>query len=348
MSLGPLMVDIEGIELSAEEREVLRHPLVGGVILFTRNFESVEQVRKLVDDIHALREPRLLVAVDQEGGRVQRFRSGFTRLPAVRGLGRLYDRDQKQALLCAEASGWLMASELRAVDVDISFAPILDLDVGVSGVIGDRAFHEQPHVVAELAHAYIIGMRNAGMASTGKHFPGHGSVEADSHFAVPVDHRSYQDIASHDMFSFERMIRYGLAAVMMAHVIYTQADSRVAGYSPYWIEQVLRQTLDFQGAVFSDDLSMAGADTGGEFGERARTALLAGCDMVLVCNNPAGRDSTLAHIGDLDNPISHLRLARMHGKHGRTMAQLHADPRWQQAVRTVQSYDPEPLLDMDM
>ncbi|MCK4950974.1 MAG: beta-N-acetylhexosaminidase, partial [Gammaproteobacteria bacterium] len=221
MSLGPVMVDVAGIELSSEEREMLQHPLVGGVILFTRNYQDVEQLERLVAELHAIREPRLLVSVDHEGGRVQRFREGFTRLPAVGRLSEIYNQDKKKARQYAEASGWLMASELRAVDIDFSFAPVLDLDRGVSTIIGDRAFHSSPEAVADLAHAYMHGMRKAGMEATGKHFPGHGAVAADSHLDLPVDNRRYEDIYAEDILPFERMIHYGLAAVMPAHVVYT-------------------------------------------------------------------------------------------------------------------------------
>ena len=348
LSLGPVMIDLACTELSAEEREVLQHPLVGGVILFTRNYASLAQLQALVQAIHRIRQPRLLVAVDQEGGRVQRFREGFTRLPAVSRLGELYATDPRHARHCAETTGWLMASELRAVGVDISFTPVLDLDYGVSTVIGDRAFHRKPEIVADLAHYYMVGMRKAGMAATGKHFPGHGSVQADSHTDLPVDDRDYEDILNEDILPFERMIHYGLAAVMMAHVIYSRIDKLPAGFSSIWIQDILRQRLNFQGAVFSDDLSMAAAAHVGDYAERARIAMQAGCDMVLVCNSPEGRNQVLGHLGDLDNPISHLRLARMHGKHEPSVEQLQQSSAWNQAVALINEYDPLPLLDMDI
>ncbi len=342
------MIDIEGQALSAEERERLAHPLVGGVLLFSRNFSGPEQLQALVAELHALREPRLLVAADQEGGRVQRFREGFTRLPAPRRLGELYDRNPERARQCAEATGWLMASELRAAGVDLSFAPVLDVDRGVSAVIGDRALHADPQVVADLAHSYMRGMGEAGMTATGKHFPGHGSVAEDSHVDLPVDGRRYEDIAGEDLLPFERMIHYGLAAVMVAHVVYGGVDGRIAGFSPFWIREVLRGELGFQGAVFSDDLSMAAARGAGALPDRARAALEAGCDMVLACNDPQGQAQVLDALGDLDDPVSHLRLARMHGKGRLDRETLTRDPAWRQAVRLVQGYDPEPLLDMDM
>ena len=348
MSLGPIMVDVAGLELQAEERERLCHPLVGGVILFSRNFASVDQVKALIDDLHRLREPRLLVAVDQEGGRVQRFREGFTRLPAVRRLGEVYDRDPRLAREYAQSTAWLMASELRAVGVDISFAPVLDLDRGVSTVIGDRAFHSDPEIVADLAHSYMIGMRKADMEATGKHYPGHGSVAADSHTELPIDDRGYEDIRAEDLLPFERMIHFGMAAVMAAHVIYPTVDRTPAGFSRRWIGDVLRGELDFQGVIFSDDLSMAAAEQAGGYVERAALALDAGCDMVLVCNNDQGCVQVLDTLKRAPDPVSHLRVVRLHARHRQSMDSLRQDPRWAKAREQVRAYDPEPLLDMDM
>lgn len=348
MSLGPVMIDLSGTALNQEEREILQHPLVGGVILFGRNYESPQQVRELVSEIHGLRTPRLLVAVDHEGGRVQRFRDGFTRLPAVGCLGEVYRCDQKLARQYAEASGWLMASELLAVGVDFSFAPVLDLDRKVSSVIGDRAFHRQPEVAADLAHHYMMGMKLAGMMATGKHFPGHGAVVADSHVALPVDQRPYADIVAEEMLPFERMIHYGVAAIMMAHVVYPAVDDLPSGFSRRWIRDILRGQFRFQGVVFSDDLSMEGAAIMGGHLERARAALQAGCDMVLVCNSPAGRNQVLDGLSDLDSPVSHLRLTRMHGKPTLEWEALHESVQWRKAVELVRAYEPSPLLDMDM
>lgn len=335
MSLGPVMVDVAGSTLDPVERERLAHPLVGGVILFARNYESPEQIAALVNDIHAVREPQLLVAVDHEGGRVQRFRDGFTALPAVARLGEHYDENPPRAKRLAEACGWLMARELRAVGVDFSFAPVLDLNCGVSSVIGDRAFHTTPEGVAELAHAYMRGMQDAGMAATGKHFPGHGSVAADSHVDVPVDERSYEEIARTDLVPFRRMIEYGLAAMMPAHVIYPKVDAQPAGYSRFWLKEVLRKRLKFQGVVFSDDLSMEGAKVAGGVVERARAALTAGCDMVLMCNDPAGADTVLDGLDYPDDPVSHLRLVRMHGRQPIDRQQLLADNAYRQALDLV-------------
>lgn len=367
MPLGPVMLDIEGQALTAEDRERLRHPLTGGVILFSRNYESPEQIAALVAEIHALRDPQLLVAVDHEGGRVQRFRDGFTRLPPVRRLGEAYDEHPKRALRLAEAAGWLMAAELRSVGVDFSFAPVLDLDRGVSGIIGDRAFHADPEAVAELAHAYMRGMTRAGMAATGKHFPGHGAVAADSHLALPVDERPLADILAEDVLPFERMIHYGLAGIMPAHVVYPKVDSRPAGFSRRWLKEILRGQLGFQGVIFSDDLSMEGAKSAfapnpgagrtseasrasgsargprlGPVGEgagnvvaRAQAALSAGCDMVLVCNDTAAANELLDGLGPHDDPVASLRLVRLHGRHPVARTQLAADETWREAVRLV-------------
>lgn len=344
MSLGPVMIDLLGTSLEQEERELLRHPLVGGVILFTRNFADPEQLHALVADIHAIRSPRLLVAVDHEGGRVQRFREGFTRLPAVGRLGGLYARNHERARRAANTLGWLMAAELRAYDIDFSFAPVLDLDRGISEIIGDRAFERDPKVVVELAHAYVEGMGEAGMAATGKHFPGHGGVAADSHTAIPVDHREYQEIYGQDLLPFARMIRHGLAGIMPAHVIYDQVDPHAAGFSPFWLREVLRGRLKFQGVIFSDDLDMAGAAAAGsDYASRARAAMDAGCDMVLVCNNRPAAIEVLDGLGSHDDPVAHMRLARMHGRHPISAGELRRDPRWHDAVQLASRLTDEEL-----
>lgn len=335
MSLGPVMVDLRGTTLQDDERELLRHPNVGGVILFTRNFESPAQIAELVRQIHALREPRLLVCVDHEGGRVQRFRTGFTRLPPARVFGHVYDHNPRRARLLAEAAGWVMASELRAVGVDFSFAPVLDLDRGISTVIGDRAFHSDPQAVADLAGAYVQGMRKAGMAATGKHFPGHGGVEADSHVAIPVDERELSVILDEDVLPFRRLFADGLAAVMPAHVIYPHADARPAGFSTFWLQEVLRRRLGFQGLIFSDDLSMEGASVAGDHLARAEAALAAGCDMVLVCNRPEAAARVVEGLRPDNDPVAHSRMARMHGRHGITPEALHGDHRWYEAREAI-------------
>jgi beta-N-acetylhexosaminidase len=348
MSLGPVMIDLAGPELQPEDRELLRHPLVGGVLLFTRNYASPAQVQALVAEIHALREPRLLVAVDHEGGRVQRFRDGFTRLPPIARLGEIYDVDRKRARRLAETAGWLMAAELRALGIDLSFAPVLDVDHGVSAVIGDRAFHRRPEAVADLAHAYVNGMQRAGMAATGKHFPGHGGVQADSHHTLPVDERGYEDLRTHDLVPFERMIHYGLPALMIAHVLYPEIAPEPAGFSPFWLREVLRRRLGFHGAIFSDDLSMAGACGVGDCLARAHAALDAGCDMVLVCNDRAGAIQVLDGLTVHGDPSAAVRLARMHGRPVADLLPLPTHPEYQRAVEAVLRCDRDPLLDMDL
>jgi beta-N-acetylhexosaminidase len=332
------MVDIAGLELTDVERERLKHPLVGGVILFARNYASTDQVEALIRDLHVVRgedQPKLLVAVDQEGGRVQRFRDQFTALPPVRHLGDLYEENRKRAKRLAEATGWLMATELRSVDVDISFAPVLDIDLGISAVIGDRAFHSDPQVIADLAHSYMAGMGRAGMAATGKHFPGHGSVAPDSHEELPVDHREYEDVHQLDMVPFERMIHFGLPAIMAAHILFPNIDRFAVGFSPFWLKDVLRTRLGFQGAIFSDDLSMKGAAIMGDMPERARAALAAGCDMVLVCNDPDAVEQVLDQLKPQDDPVSHLRLARLHGRQAIDRTRLALSDEYRQALHMV-------------
>ena len=278
-ALGPLMIDIAGTQLDDLDRARLRHPLVGGMILFSRNYESPAQLEALCAEIHVLR--RLPIAVDHEGGRVQRFRDGFTRLPAMRKLGAWWDREPQAACAAAQAIGYVLAAELRALGVDLSFAPVLDLDWERSGVIGDRAFHREPQAVIALAGSLIAGLREAGMACCGKHFPGHGWVEADSHVAIPVDERGLDEMAP-DLAPYRKL---ELDAVMPAHVIYPRVDPRPAGFSPIWIEK-LRKEMGFGGVVFSDDLSMEGASVAGDIVARADAAWGAGCDMLLVCNAP--------------------------------------------------------------
>lgn len=346
MSLGPVMCDIRGVELLPEEAEQLCHPAAGGVILFSRNFDSPEQLARLALRIHELRQPRLLLAVDQEGGRVQRFREGFTRLPPAGWFGQLYQSNATHALRAAQRVGWLMARELRAHGVDFSFAPVLDLDRGVSEVIGDRAFAKRPTVVAELAHAWTKGVHDAGMSAVGKHFPGHGGVAADSHLALPVDERRLEDIWMEDIVPFRRMVDVGLEAVMPAHVVYRRVDERPAGFSRFWLQEVLRRRMGFQGVVFSDDLSMTAADAAGDYPARARAALEAGCDMVLVCNNPAAAAEVLDELSGYDEPAAHVRMLRMHGRSPLSRADLHLDPLWQEAVRIVASYDETPALSL--
>ena len=278
---GPLMIDIAGLELTDLDRERLTHPLVGGLIVFGRNYQSPEQLAQLCTEVHGLRSPPLIIAIDHEGGRVQRCREGFTRLPPMRRLGELWEENPDAALNAANDLGYVLAAELRQRGVDLSFTPVLDLDWGRSGVIGNRAFHGDPKVVVKLAGALITGLRRAGMAACGKHFPGHGWAEADSHVAIPVDERTLAELAP-DLEPYRQL---PLDAVMPAHVIYPAVDSRPAGFSPVWIDK-LRNELGFDGVIFSDDLSMQGAHIAGDIVGRVSAAWDAGCDMLLVCNAP--------------------------------------------------------------
>lgn len=336
MPLGPLMLDVEGLTLNEADRRRLTHPLVGGVILFARNYENPEQLAELVREIHSLRTAPLLVAVDHEGGRVQRFRNGFTPLPPMRALGHLWDEHPQLAKRLARDAGYVLGAELRAVGVDFSFAPVLDLDYGVSGVIGDRAFHRHPQAVTELAHALVLGLQEAGMNAVGKHFPGHGHVAADSHLDVPVDERDLADLEFADLIPFRQLIDLGLAGIMPAHVIYPKVDDRPAGFSRRWLRDILRGAYGFEGAVFSDDLAMEGARVAGDVTARARAALAAGCDMALLCNRPDLADELLARLAWEPQAVALIRLARMHGRpHPPDRLALHKSARYAQAVHRL-------------
>lgn len=282
---GPVMLDVEGLALTDAERKRLRHPLVGGVILFARNYDNPAQLAELTKDIAAQRVPALLITVDHEGGRVQRFREGFSRLPTMRALGQAWDADPDHARALARDTGWVLAGELAQHGVELSYTPVLDLDYGVSRVIGDRSFHRDPSVVVELASALMDGLADAGMACVGKHFPGHGFVEADSHVDMPRDERSFDDIWAADIQPFLKLSQR-LAGIMPAHVIYESVDSRPAGFSRFWLQDVLRGRLGYEGIIFSDDLTMEAATEAGDIVSRADAAYSAGCDMVLVCNRP--------------------------------------------------------------
>ena len=336
MPLGPVMLDLAGTEISAEEERRLLNPLTGGVILFSRNYASPAQLLDLTAAIHRLRNPALIIAVDHEGGRVQRFREGFTRLPAMRDLGKRWDVNSGEARRLARGIGFILAAELQAHGVDLSFAPVLDVDTGASSVIGDRAFHSDPHVVAELASELIGGLHQAGMAAVGKHFPGHGHVSADSHCELPVDDRPYEAIDSSDLVPFRRLAGSRLNGIMPAHVVYSRVDARPAGFSPVWLKQVLRSELRFDGVIFSDDLSMEGARGAGSIVQRAAAALAAGCDMVLACNDPAGAETLLAELDYSMPAVALMRLARMHGRRlFPSMSKLREDERYANALHAV-------------
>ena len=313
---GPVVLDPAGLALGDDDRRRLAHPATGGVILFAHNYSSPEQLRELTAEIVALREPRLFVCVDQEGGRVQRFRDGFTPIPAMRSLGKLWDRDREAARRSARAAGHVIAAEIAAHGVDFSFAPVLDLDYGASSVIGDRALHFDPNAVGALAAELVHGFDAGGVAAVGKHFPGHGFAALDSHVDVPRDERSVAEIMRRDVAPYANAIAAGLAGVMPAHVIFPQADPEPAGYSKFWLQDVLRGKLGFDGLIFSDDLSMAGASTAGGIPDRARAALAAGCDMVLLCQDPGGQDLLLESLAavPLDAPRRVERMLRRGGR----------------------------------
>lgn len=312
--LGPLMVGIEGVELTAVERERLQHPLIGGVILFTRNYRDPAQLRALTDSIARVRETRLLVAVDHEGGRVQRFREGFTRIPAMRAFGELRETDRGSAIALAQDAGFVMATELAHHGIDFSLAPVLDVDHGNSSVVGDRSFHSEPDAVAELACALQSGMARGGMPTVGKHFPGHGFAKADSHIETPIDTREFAAIEAQDLVPFARMIAAGMGAVMPAHVIYPAVDNQAAGFSRKWLSDILRGEMGFAGAIISDDLGMAGAASAGSIVDRAQAAVAAGCDLILSCNDPAESEKLLAGLsGDFSAGARRLETLRRTG-----------------------------------
>jgi beta-N-acetylhexosaminidase len=343
MSLGPLMVDLAGTSLTPEDIDVLRHPLVGSVILFTRNYQNPQQITALCSAIRAVRTPHLLIGIDQEGGRVQRFRDGFTRLPPMRLLGRRFDADRREGLLAAHSVGWLMAAELRSVGVDFSFAPCVDLDYGLSEVIGDRAFHSDPDAAGALAAAYLAGMREAGMAAVAKHFPGHGAVAADSHVALPVDRRELADMEP-DLRPYRLLIDNQLAGIMAAHVEYPAVDALPASLSKRWIGEILRGSLGFHGCVFTDDLSMGGAAAFGTPPERVRRAAEAGCDVLVICNDRAAVLSALRSVEtDISTPASQARLVRMRAR-GEPPVDLAADIRRSEALATIASLSAAPPL----
>jgi beta-N-acetylhexosaminidase len=318
LPLGPVVLDPAALALTEDDRRRLLHPATGGVILFAHNYQGPGQLAALCAEIRALRSPELLICADHEGGRVQRFREGFTAIPPMRSLGALWDRDRDAAREAAHAAGYAIAAELDAHGLDFSFTPVLDLDYGASSVIGDRALHFDPNAVGALAAELIKGLATGGMQAVGKHFPGHGFAALDSHVAVPRDEREVAAIMKKDVAPYRAAIEAGLGGVMPAHVIFTHADAEPAGYSRYWLQEVLRGKLGFQGLIFSDDLSMEGASTAGGVPERARAALAAGCDMALLCKDPEGQEKLLESLGSTALAAPE-RAERMRARHGRDL-----------------------------
>lgn len=336
MDIGVLMLDLQGPRLQADEKALLRHPHTGGVILFSRNIEDRTQVQGLVADIRAER-PGILIAVDQEGGRVQRLRDGFTRLPPMRRFGALYEQEPVFTLQLAYDTGWLMASEVLAAGLDFSFAPVLDLDTGLSRVIGDRAFASDPDALCELASAFMRGMHEAGMATTGKHFPGHGTVEADSHHDLPVDDRSLDEIRASDMQIFRRCMPQ-LDAVMPAHVLYRKVDNQCAGFSRRWLQDILHRECGFNGVIFSDDLVMAAAASAGTMAQRVDRALQAGCHMLLVCNDRPAAKEALAVL-EKRQVSADIRLSVMRRRQRPDFRELQLSEQWRGVRGRLQRLD---------
>lgn len=302
--IGCLIINVESTTLSPEEKDLIGHPLVGGVILFSRNYESPSQLRELCQAIRFSRQQALLIMVDQEGGRVQRFIEGFTRLPAFSLYGRIYDQEPQKALKLAEQVAWLMAAELLDTGVDLSLSPVLDLNKEISSIIGERAFHRQPGIVIELAQAFIRGMKGAGMAALGKHFPGHGSVQLDSHLSLPMDNRSFEEIYRDDMQTFTALIQSNIPAIMAAHIVFPKIDSKAVGYSSIWLKDILRKQLQYKGLVLSDDINMEGANISANYADRFAIAREAGCDLVLLCNNKSAVIKVIDQFSNLVNEHS--------------------------------------------
>lgn len=345
MSLGPLMITVRGTTLDEDERKWLSSPLLAGVILFSRNFTDLAQLQALVDDIHAVRNPPLLVAVDQEGGRVQRFREPFTKLPAIRTIGHAYDESPAAGERAARALGWLIASELRALRVDLSFAPVVDLDLGLAAVIGDRAFHRDPDAVTRLALAFSGGMHDGGMAITAKHFPTHAGATNDSHTDIATDSRDYPALLD-DLHPYRRLIEAGLASIMVGHVVFPALDPAPASMSRWWITEQLRGELGFHGAIVSDDMSMKGAAGVGTLAARVQRALEAGCDLVLVCNVPDEIPALLDALESYADPAGQLRLMRLRGRQRVSWDDLHASQQWRQACSLLARVDARPKLEL--
>ena len=337
--LGPLMIDCEGTQLSSADKDIMKHPLVGGVILFSRNYQTPEQLKELCGSIHSLRDEPLLIAVDHEGGRVQRFKEGFTEIPCMEKLGILFEQDEEKALHVAQDVAWLLAAELSEQGVDFSFTPVLDLNYGMSDIIGNRAFSADKKHVARIAMAFQRGLKAAGMVGIGKHFPGHGAVVPDSHVALPIDNRSLNEIMENDVYPFQAMVDEGMDGIMPAHIIYQQADSQPAGFSEFWLQDVLRKRLGFKGVIFSDDLTMEGASIVGGFPQRARAALAAGCDMALICNNRMAAEEVIDDLSSdfIFDEQSSARLSHFSSSISGGIQNVRSTEQWKKSMQSIQS-----------
>ena len=293
MNKASLMIDIEGPFLSQEDIELIGSPHVGGLILFERNFLDRNQITDLCFEIKS-KKPEIIIAVDQEGGRVQRFKKGFSQIPPMQRLGDLVSYDKYAGLDLCKNAGWLIASELIASGIDLSFSPVLDLDQDLSSIIGDRAFSDQIDIVIECARAFIFGMNEAGMACVGKHFPGHGSISEDSHLEKPIDRRALNEIENKDLIPFKELIN-NLDGIMTAHILFPDVDERITTFSKIWIKQILREQMKFEGMIFSDDLSMEGTNEFKSFYDKTKNAIISGCEMILICNNREGAKDALKY-----------------------------------------------------
>lgn len=332
---GPLILDIAGVQLTEEDKSLIANPCVGGVILFSRNYENKNQLKDLIHEIKVI-DSQCLICVDHEGGRVQRFRDDFTPIPAMQTLGELFKRNPEIALSMASDLAWVMAAELLDCGVDLSFAPVLDVDDNYSSIIGDRAFSPEPEVVTKIGDAFIEGMHDAGMCATGKHFPGHGSVVADSHLELPIDKRSLKEVEAKDMVPFKSLLTR-MEGLMPAHIVFEQIDPLPVGFSPFWIKTYLRKQLGYQGIIFSDDLTMEGATGAGNYSERANAAMRAGCDVILVCNNRAGAIEVMEYLAESEWQDFDSRLYSLLMKKSGSKEELERHPRWQRVQEFISS-----------
>ena len=348
MARGFLMIDIKGKELTSADKKILCEPNVGGVILFSRNYESLKQITELVDEIRKLKSPSLLIAVDHEGGRVQRFHGGFTLIPPMRQIGRIYDIKKDEALDLSRKIGWLIGSELRSIGIDLSFSPCVDLDWGLSSVIGDRSFHQNKFVVESLSYEYSKGMLSSGMSPVAKHFPGHGAVTTDSHLDLPIDRRDFSALLD-DIYPYECLARKRvMPAVMMSHVVFSEADNFPASISDYWINDHLRKQINYNGVVFCDDLTMKALDKYGGSSECAMKALKAGCDMLLVCNDRENAKKIIHSTKNYNNYSSMVRLASIVGKKSYTNEELVRSEKWIEAKSSLEKLNLNPEFELEI